>query len=104
MLAKFEAVLARHPCARFVAIHSFNLTNDLGRIEGLLAKYPNVDVDFAARMWELARQPFAARRFFLKRADRIVFGTDDSPVLAMYLAHVRQFETEDEWSWPADAE
>ena len=104
LLAKFETVLARHPHTTFVSVHSFNLANDLGRVEVLLARHPNVQVDFAARMWELARQPFSARRFFLKHADRILFGTDNDPVLPMYLAHVRQMETEDEWFWPADAE
>ena len=104
MLAKFESVLTRHPATTFVAVHSFNLTNDLARVEALLDKHPNVHVDFAARMWELARQPFSARRFFLKHADRILLGTDNDPTLPMYLAHVRQMETEDEWFWPADAE
>ena len=70
----------------------------------LLDRHPNVDVDFAARMWELARQPFSARRFFLKYPDRILFGTDNDPERAMYLAHVRQLETRDEWFWPADTE
>ena len=74
------------------------------RVGALLDKYPNVQVDFAARMWELARQPFTARRFFIKYQDRILFGTDNDPTPAMYLAHVRQLETEDEWFWPADAE
>ena len=104
MLAKFETVLARHPRTTFVAVHCFNLANDLARAEALLARHPNVQVDFAARMWELARQPFSARRFFLKHADRILLGTDNDPLLPMYLAHVRQMETEDEWFWPADAE
>jgi len=102
--ARFEHVIARHPHTTFVAVHAFNLSNDLGRVGRLLDKYPNVQVDFAARMWELARQPFTARRFFIKYADRILFGTDNDPTEAMYLAHVRQLETEDEWFWPADAE
>ena len=104
MLAKFESVIARHPDTSFVAVHAFNLANDLARVDALLAKYPNVQIDFAARMWELARQPFSARHFFLKNADRILFGSDNDPADAMYLAHVRQMETEDEWFWPADAE
>ena len=104
MLAKFEGVLSRHRKTRFVAVHSFNLANDLASVGALLDRHSNVHIEFAARMWELARQPFTARRFFLKHADRILFGTDNDPVLAMYLAHVRQLETEDEWFWPADAE
>ena len=104
MLEKFERVLDRHPKTRFVAVHSFNLANDLGAVAALLARHPNVHVDFAARMWELGRQPRTARRFFAEHADRILFGTDNDPERAMYLAHVRQMETEDEWFWPADAE
>ena len=104
MLEKFERVLSRHPRTRFVSVHAFNLANDLGAVGALLERHPNVQVDFAARMWELARQPFTARRFFLKYQDRILFGTDNDPELAMYLAHARQLETEDEWFWPPDAE
>jgi predicted TIM-barrel fold metal-dependent hydrolase len=101
---KFERVLERHRGTRFVAVHAFNLANDLGAVGKLLDRHPNVDVDFAARMWELGRQPRSARRFFEKYQDRILFGTDNDPDLAMYLAHVRQLETEDEWFWSADAE
>ncbi len=104
MLEKFERVLERHPKTRFVSVHAFNLANDLAALGRLLDRHPNVQIDFAARMWELARQPFSARRFFLKYADRILFGTDNDPEAPMYLAHARQFETEDEWFWPADAE
>ncbi len=104
LLAKFEHVLSRHPDTRFVAVHAFNLANDLGRVGGLLDRHPNVQVDFAARMWELARQPFSARRFFEKYPTRILFGTDNDPTFGMYAAHVRQLETEDEWFWPADSE
>ena len=104
MIAKFERVLERHPRTRFVSVHAFNLANDLGALGRLLDRHPNVDVDFAARMWELARQPFSAGRFFSKYADRILFGTDNDPSAPMYLAHVRQLETQDEWFWPADAE
>jgi predicted TIM-barrel fold metal-dependent hydrolase len=104
MLQKFERVLSRHPNTRFVAVHAFNLANDLGQVGQLLERHPNVQVDFAARMWELARQPFSANRFFDKYASRILFGTDNDPTFGMYAAHVRQLETEDEWFWPADAE
>lgn len=104
LIEKFERVLSRHPQTQFVAVHAFNLANDLGAVGRLLDRHPNVDVDFAARMWELARQPFSARRFFNAYKNRILFGTDNDPVLGMYTAHVRQLETEDEWFWPADAE
>ena len=104
MVEKFERVLARHRRTRFVSVHAFNLANDLGGVGTLLDRHPNVQVDFAARMWELARQPYSARRFFVKYQDRILFGTDNGPERPMYVAHARQLETEDEWFWPADAE
>jgi uncharacterized protein len=104
MLQKLERVLERHRGTRFVAVHAFNLANDLGAVGALLERHRNVDVDFAARMWELARQPFSARRFFLKYKSRILFGTDNDPERPMYVAHVRQLETWDEWFWPADTE
>jgi uncharacterized protein len=104
MLEKFERVLSRFPNTRFVAVHAFNLANDLGGVGRLLDRHPNVQVDFAARMWELARQPYSARRFFNAYASRILFGTDNDPTFGMYAAHVRQLETEDEWFWPADSE
>ncbi len=104
MQRRFQNVLRRHPHTSFVAVHAFNLANDLGRVGRLLDEFPNVQVDFAARMWELARQPFTARRFIIRYADRILFGTDNDPTAAMYLAHVRELETEDEWFWPPDAE
>ncbi len=104
LIEKFERVLSRFPRTRFVAVHAFNLANDLGQVGRLLDRHPNVQVDFAARMWELARQPYSARRFFNAYPNRILFGTDNDPVFGMYAAHVRQLETEDEWFWPADAE
>lgn len=104
MLLKFERVLDRHPHTRFVAVHAFNLANNLAAVGRLLDRHPNVDVDFAARMWELGRQPASARRFFLKYQTRILFGTDMDPELPMYLAHVRQLETDDEWFWSSDSE
>jgi predicted TIM-barrel fold metal-dependent hydrolase len=104
LIEKFERVLSRFPHTRFVAVHAFNLGNDLGSVGRLLERHPNVQVDFSARMWELARQPFSARRFFAAYPGRILFGTDNDPTFGMYSAHVRQLETEDEWFWPADSE
>ena len=104
MIGRFERVLSKHRGTTFVAVHAFNLANDLGRVDSLLRAHPNVLVDFAARMWELGRQPYSARRFIVKNADRVLFGTDNDPRRAMYIAHARQLETEDEWFWPADAE
>jgi predicted TIM-barrel fold metal-dependent hydrolase len=81
-----------------------NNAEDLAAVARNLDQFPNMVVDFDARISELGRQPYTARKFFLKYQDRILFGTDNGPERAMYLAHARQLETEDEWFWPADAE
>jgi predicted TIM-barrel fold metal-dependent hydrolase len=58
----------------------------------------------SARVAELGRQPFTARRFFLRFADRILFGADLLPEESMYRAHYRFFETEDEYfDYPSHA-
>jgi hypothetical protein len=44
----------------------------------------------------LGRQPYAARRFFLKYQDRILFGTDTTPNREAYRIYYRFLETDDE--------
>lgn len=58
---------------------------------------PNFYVDIGARIPELGRQPYTARRFFIKHADRILFGTDLGPDLESYRLYYRFLETEDEY-------
>ena len=54
-----------------------------------------VDVD--ARISELGRQPYMARKFFLKYQDRIMFGTDTTPRRNAYRMYYRFLETDDEY-------
>ena len=54
------------------------------------------NVDIAARLGELGRQPYTARAFFLRYADRILFGADLGPDPATYAVHYRFLETFDE--------
>jgi hypothetical protein len=55
-------------------------------------------VDIGARLAELGRQPYTARRFFLRYADRIVFGLDGFPPTAgAYAPYFRFLETADEY-------
>ena len=53
-------------------------------------------VDLAARVGELGRQPYTTRAFFLRHADRILFGTDMGPDPDLYAIHYRFLETFDE--------
>jgi predicted TIM-barrel fold metal-dependent hydrolase len=99
-------VFARHPKTRFVTLHVGNLAEDLESVSGSLDRFPNMTVDIAARIGELGRQPRAARKFFDKYQDRIVFGTDATPndpnsmqqnfCDCMYELYFRFLETDDE--------
>ncbi|MEM9658229.1 MAG: amidohydrolase family protein [Planctomycetota bacterium] len=49
----------------------------------------------AARISELGRQPFTARKFFREYADRILFGTDGPRPPGRLRPHWRMMETHD---------
>ncbi len=99
-------VIARHPKTQFILAHVGDSEN-LAWVSEWLDKYPNMHVDFAARIGELGRQPRNSRKFFEKYQDRIVFGTDAVPrgdeypqqVYGdlLYQIYYRFLETEDEY-------
>ncbi len=58
-------------------------------------------VDIDARISELGRQPYSARRFLIKYQDRVLFGTDTPPNREAYGMYFRFLETDDEYFDPA---
>lgn len=90
-------VVARHPQTQFLFAHFGNDAEDLEQTAAWLDEYPNVHVEFAARISELGRQPYTARDFFIAYADRILFGTDGPRVPERLLLHWRFLETRDEY-------
>lgn len=90
-------VIARHPKTTFICAHMANDGEDLAQVGRWLDEYPNMVVETAARIAELGRQPYTARAFFIKYADRILFGTDGPRVRERLLAHWRLLETYDEY-------
>ncbi len=54
-------------------------------------------MDIGAQIAELGRQPYAARRFLLRYADRILFGTDAGVSPAAYRIYCRFCETDHEY-------
>jgi predicted TIM-barrel fold metal-dependent hydrolase len=94
-------VIDRHPNTTFIGAHMGNCPEDLDKVAGWLDKYPNFYVDVDARLGELGRQPYSARKFLIKYADRVMFGTDgykSTPInAAMYRSHWRFLETDDEY-------
>lgn len=96
LLAGFDRLVGRHPTTTFVGAHVGCAAEDLGLVSRMLDAHPNLSVDIAARLGELGRQPYTARAFFLRHADRILFGTDAPADPAVYRLHYRFLETWDE--------
>jgi predicted TIM-barrel fold metal-dependent hydrolase len=99
-------VIGRPPGTHFVALHVGNAEN-LSYVSELLDRYRNMHVELGARIGELGRQPRAARKFFDKYQDRILFGTDAVPRgnetpqqifgEQLYEIYYRFLESEDEY-------
>lgn len=103
LIDELEAVVARHPGTTFIGAHVGCVPEDLGRVGAMLAAHPNWNVDLAARIAELGRQPYTARDFIVRWADRVLFGTDAAPDPAAWSVAFRFLETRDE-SFPYDPE
>ncbi len=97
-------LVARHPQTTFIAAHVACYPENLGWVSELLDRCPNLYVDFSDSIAELGRQPFTARRFFLRYADRILFGTDCGPRPEVYRIYYRFLETDDEYFNPEPGE
>ena len=94
-------MIARHPETTFICAHLANDGEDLATVAAWLDDYPNMYVDIDARISELGRQPYAARRFLIKYQDRVLFGTDTTPNREAYRMYFRFLETDDEYFDPA---
>jgi predicted TIM-barrel fold metal-dependent hydrolase len=116
LLAARDRVIARHPKTTFALLHVGNWAENLQAVADCLDRFPNTLIDISARIGELGRQPRAARRFFERYQDRILFGTDAVPPPygndvpqqlfgdELYEIYYRFLETEDEYFDYAPAE
>jgi len=72
--------VAAHPQLRFVGAHLGSLEYDVNRIAAFLDRFPNANVDMAARMsqvqYQSVRDYDKVRNFFIKYQDRLLYGTD----------------------------
>lgn len=103
ILQQRNNVIARHPNTIFIGAHVGNLPEELGTVSMWLEQYPNFYIDINARISELGRQPYTARRFMIKYQDRILFGTDTPPDAEAYRVYYRFLETNDEYFDPTPA-
>lgn len=97
LLSARNRVIGRNPKTTFIGAHVANNSEDLATVDQWLTDYPNLYVEIASRISELGRQPYSSRRFFIKRADRLLFGTDGPwPEDRIHL-YWRFLETDDEY-------
>jgi predicted TIM-barrel fold metal-dependent hydrolase len=90
-------LVAGHPNTTFIGAHVGCYAENLSWVGALLDRCPNFYVDISARLGELGRQPYTARRFFIQYADSILFGSDMGPDLDAYRICYRFLETDDEY-------
>lgn len=93
----FANLISRHPHTTFIGAHVGCYSENLAWVGDLLERCPNFYVDISARISELGRQPYTARRFFLKYPDRILFGIDMPANVRGYQLYYRFLETDDEY-------
>ncbi len=77
--AQVLGLLSAHPRLKIIFAHFFFLSAQLPRLDHILSAYPNLMVDLTPgiEMYEnFSADPEAARAFFEKYGDRIVYGTD----------------------------
>jgi hypothetical protein len=90
-------LVARNPKTTFIGAHFGCNAEDVATVASWLDKYPNLYIDIDARISELGRQPYTARKFFLKYQDRVMFGTDTTCKREAYRIYFRFLETDDEY-------
>jgi predicted TIM-barrel fold metal-dependent hydrolase len=101
ILAQRNRVIARHPNTIFIGAHMGNLPEELHIVANWLDVYPNFYVDIDARISDIGRQPYTARKFLIKYQDRVLFGTDTPCNAEAYRIYYRFLETDDEYFDPA---
>jgi predicted TIM-barrel fold metal-dependent hydrolase len=96
LMAERDRLLARHPRTTWVLAHMGWHANDLARLGRMFDAMPNLYAEVGAILYDLGRQPRAARAFFVKYQDRLLFGKDAFQP-DEYPYYWRVFETEDEY-------
>ena len=75
----WEGMLAAYPHLPWCGAHLGGNPENLGRLQNLLDKFPNLVLDCSATRWmmrEVSSRRDAAREFFIRNQDRILFGSD----------------------------
>ena len=82
ILAARDRLLQAHPALRFDAVHLASLEWDVDKIADFLDRFPNADVDLAARLvhleYQAAQHRDRVRHFLIRFQDRILYGSDEA--------------------------
>jgi predicted TIM-barrel fold metal-dependent hydrolase len=97
ILNGLKSLVTRHLSTIFIGAHVGCYGENLGWVGEMLDACPNYFIDISARLGELGRQPYTARKFFIQYQDRILFGSDMGPDLDAYRLCWRFLETDDEY-------
>jgi predicted TIM-barrel fold metal-dependent hydrolase len=96
LIGEQHDIFRKHPTTTFINAHMGWYANNLRKLDSLMIEFPNTYVEIGAIIAELGRQPRAAKKFFDKYQNRVLFGKD-SWVPAEYVTYFRVLETEDEY-------
>ena len=102
LIQSLENAVKQNPSTTFIACHFANCSYDLSILGNLFDKYPNLYADISARFGETAPIPRYMQSFYIKYADRLLFGTDMGDQPEMYEVVFRILETEDEHFYQQD--
>jgi predicted TIM-barrel fold metal-dependent hydrolase len=104
LLKQREHVIKDHPETIFIGAHMGDNADDLQELARLLDTYQNYYVEISSRLPDLGRQPYTARKFFIKYQDRILFGSDGGSLYNQewtieryYRTYFEFLETENEY-------
>lgn len=113
LYTEVDEVLTRHPDLKVIFAHFYFLSADLPRAARFFDEHPTAYFDLAPgieMLYNISKDRDAGREFFIKHADRIVFGTDLSSGQTVAEGRVRAgivfrwLETEDTFRVPPEVD
>lgn len=96
LMEERDRMYAANPKTRYIGAHFDWYGSDLARAARQLDELPNLVLEVGAVLYDFGRQPRAAREFFIKYQDRILFGKDSFQA-SEFPFYWRVFETGDEY-------
>ena len=99
-----ENVVREHPHTIFIMAHLGMCPDDFDYLGHLFDTYPNLYAEISSSLSDVGREPYTARKFFIKYKDRILFGTDGGAFIGVkgwtlekyYQSYFDFLETDDE--------